>query len=108
MGLVPLQAKEAVHAVNTQWSLVACVTLAGPVTLSAAISAAVAVSAARPLRPTLAFLEGTNLCLEDAPGLDHFFFLTCTSQHAHSLTVIRIPYHLNLAPFLLREQEPES
>lgn len=74
MGLVPLHAEVAVHAVNTQWSLVSCVTLAGPVALSAAISAAVAVSAARPLRPTLAFLEDINLCLEDAPGLGHVFF----------------------------------
>lgn len=74
MGLIPLQAEVAVHAVNTQWSLVSCVALAGPVALSAAISAAVAISAARPLRPTLAFLEDINLCLEDDPGLSHGFF----------------------------------
>lgn len=69
MGLVPLQAEEAVCAVNTQWSFVACVTLAGPVALSAAVSAAIAVSAARPLGPTLALLEDINFCLEHAPGV---------------------------------------
>lgn len=76
MGLVPLHAEVAIHAVNTQWSLVSCVTLAGPVALSAAISAAVAVSAARPLRPTLAFLEDINLCLEDLAMFFFFFFFS--------------------------------
>lgn len=62
VGLVPQHAEIAVYAVDTQWSLVSYVTLAGPITLSAAISTAVAITAARSLRPTLACLEDTNLC----------------------------------------------
>lgn len=73
VGLVPQQAEVAIHAVDTQRPLVSYVTLAGPVALSAAISVAVAIPATRPLRPTLAFLEDINLCLEHAPGVAMLF-----------------------------------
>lgn len=103
VGLVPLQTEVAIHAVNTQWSLVARVTLAGPVALPAAIAAAVAVATTRPLGPTLAFLEDTKPLLGLCPrGWSCFF-----SHVPHSLTVTGIPYNLNLAPCLLREQGPE-